>query len=557
MFRALVLSLVVSVSLSSIGWTKERCYEKTYFADVKLVGGYVPYVEPYDGMFTYRGGGPFYYSDGYEFAAYAVEDGTSVYGPGFSADDPLPVPLGRYVVGFCNSPMCPTTRRFEMILDEKPDGYMRLRNEDNVLVHARCPDGYNFSSDLRMRKRLYPDKPQCIRIVACETKPTAGIEPEKNYGAPETCAGNPINIGSANKFQAEIDYSAVTSGSASLTRYYNSQDDSASVLGVAWRHNYERHLQFGDSAIETVRADGKVYTFTQNAGQWESAPDVPDRLVEDGDGWEYLSADGTTEAYDENGLLREITDKAGRTQSLTYDGDGRLGRVTDAYGRALQFTYDGKGRLVALTDPVGAITAYHYSENRLSGVTYPDGSERNYLYENPDFPNALTGIVDAAGNRIASWSYDENGWAVSSAHAGGADDTQLAYHDDDSVTVTNALGKKTTYHFEVYHGVPKVVEVEGHATEHCAGANRSYTYNEDGFVISKTDWRGNTTTYVRNENGREISRTEAVGTPEERTVTTEWHSEFNKPVRIVGPEQVTAMRYDEQGRLLERTTTPR
>ena len=430
---------------------------------------------------------------------------------------------------------------------------VEVYNGKKLVFNLQCEDGNEKSDWLSAtRRRAFVGF-----INTAPITPLDGADGEKALGAPEWCAGNPINIGTANKFQSETDYPSQAAGGISLTRYFNSQDDSEGALSVAWRHNYERSLNPDADTVGAVRADGKLYTFTQDGPNWESDPDVADSLAATSTGWRYTTAEGVTETYDADGRLLSITDAAGRTQSLSYDADGKLAEITDAYGRALQFTYDRDGRVVALTDPAGAVTTYHYRDGRLSGVTYPDGSERNYLYENPDYPNALTGVVDASGNQIAAWSYDENGWAVSSAHAGGADATEVAYHDDDSVTVTNALGKQTTYHFEVYHGMPKVVEVEGHATEHCAGANRSYEYNEDGFVIAKTDWRGNTTTYVRDEDGREVSRTEAVGTPEERTVTTEWHSELDKPVRIMGPKQVTVFRYDEKGRLLERATSPR
>ena len=40
---------------------------------------------------------------------------------------------------------------------------------------------------------------------------------------------------------------------------------------------------------------------------------------------------------------------------------------------------------------------------------------------------------------------------------------------------------------------------------------------------------------------------------EAMTITTEWHAEFNLPIKIIEPERTNAMTYDSQGRLL--TTT--
>ncbi len=51
----------------------------------------------------------------------------------------------------------------------------------------------------------------------------------------------------------------------------------------------------------------------------------------------------------------------------------------------------------------------------------------------------------------------------------------------------------------------------------------------------------------------ELSRTEADGTPEARTVTTEWHPDFRLPMRISEADKITEFSYDAQGRLLSRT----
>ena len=57
----------------------------------------------------------------------------------------------------------------------------------------------------------------------------------------------------------------------------------------------------------------------------------------------------------------------------------------------------------------------------------------------------------------------------------------------------------------------------------CAGGGArmsSTTYDANGFIASRTDANGNVTTTVNNDRGLQESRTEAVGTPEERTITT-------------------------------------
>jgi YD repeat-containing protein len=78
------------------------------------------------------------------------------------------------------------------------------------------------------------------------------------------------------------------------------------------------------------------------------------------------------------------------------------------------------------------------------------------------------------------------------------------------------------------------------------------TYDANGFVASRTDFNDIVTTFVNDSRGLQTSRTEAVGTPEERTITTEWHPTFRLPIRITEPGKITTFTYDAQGRLLER-----
>ena len=61
---------------------------------------------------------------------------------------------------------------------------------------------------------------------------------------------------------------------------------------------------------------------------------------------------------------------------------------------------------------------YSYdSYHRLVRVEYPDGTTRQYHYENADFYYALTGITDENGVRYATFAYDSQGRAISTEHA--------------------------------------------------------------------------------------------------------------------------------------------
>ncbi|WP_038292459.1 hypothetical protein, partial [Zooshikella ganghwensis] len=191
-------------------------------------------------------------------------------------------------------------------------------------------------------------------------------------------------------------------------------------------------------------------------------------------------------------------------------------------------------------------------DDKLLKVTKSDGSIRQYHYENSTFQKHLTGITDGNGKRFATWKYDDKGRAISSEHAGGTEKTSLEYHANNSTTVTNPLGKKTTYHFQVFNGVHKVVKVEGQQTEHCAAANKEYTYYDNGLLKTKTDWKGNTTAFKYNDQGLAIETTEAVGTPQARTVITEWDVEKRLPLKTSDGQVETSYQYDEHGALVKK-----
>ena len=383
----------------------------------------------------------------------------------------------------------------------------------------------------------------------------------KNEGestCPSATAGtNPINLGVGNKYQIETDYLGHSVYPLMVRRTFNS-------LSANWQFHSQINAEADLSEAVLVRADGKKLTIpSDGSGGWTPDPDVTDVLqsFEDTSGnitsWRYTTLDQQVEDYDADGRLMAITHRSGLSHTYTYTASDVT--VTHSEGDVLTYQLDTTGRIIGFTDPDNHQYTYSYdTEDRLTGITYPNsGGTRTYHYEDVNYPKALTGITDANGDRFATWTYDNLGRAISSSHHNGADLVTIDYtHLDDAIdpraTATNPLGKQTTYHFTTIHGVRKVTQVEGHPSTNCAAANKAYTYDANGFLETKTDWQGNITRYARNAKGQELTRTEAEGTPVERTITTEWHSTFNVPTKITEPEQETTFTYDANGNELNR-----
>ena len=378
------------------------------------------------------------------------------------------------------------------------------------------------------------------------------VAANKGKGAPIRCVANPINIANGNKFQEEVD---VSTGSMlpNFIRYYNASEVQDTGLGYGWTSNTIRHrLVIRSNVILHIGADGKGTYFRKAGENWVGDPDIDVTLTELIDRYEVYLPNNDVEQFDVDGRLLVERDIAGSTISYEYDANDHIVRITSSFGRAINFQYDTDDHLAQVKDSKGGIYQYAYSSNgNLSTVTYPDGRKRFYHYGYTNYPHALTGITDENNNRYATWTYDEEGRAISSEHANGVDKTTLTYNADGTTTVTNPLGKQTTYHFTTIHGVKKVIQVEGHPTTSCEGANKSYSYDANGNIASKTDWNGVTTTYTYDMNRNlELTRTEAAGTSQERTITTEWHSQFRLPTKITEPGKITEYSYDTQGRQL-------
>jgi RHS repeat-associated protein len=367
-------------------------------------------------------------------------------------------------------------------------------------------------------------------------------------------------------FEEVTDYQTTGQNPFAFRRYYNSSGGGssfASTLGPNWRTPYDRYIQIpSTSSVAAERPDGQIVAFSLQSGIWTPDSDVDVRLSHAGSTWTLVDTDDTVETYNDLGtgvaLLTSITARNGYAQTLTYDSSNQLASVTDSYNRSLSFTHQN-GRLNTVTTPDGLVLTYAYNSNgNLSSVDYSTNPQTSqaYLYENSDFPNALTGIIDEDGNRFATWSYDGSGRTISNQHAGGADLTQIAYDDNTgNRTVTNALGEQEVYKFTTLQGVPKLTEVDRLASSTTAAATRYFTYDSNGYRASATDWNGDTTTYVNDAHGQPTTTTEALGTAQQRVSQTTYHSTLHLPVQIVEPGLTTNFTYDANGNLLSRIET--
>ena len=414
--------------------------------------------------------------------------------------------------------------------------------------------------------------------VGCTLNPRKLLS-KKNLGVPEQCGVlDPINQATGNEYKVETDFAALTPMGLSLVRTYNSDATAATgMFGAHWTTPFDRRLvtipkRFG--YLEALRPDGKQIDFVYQAnvdGTWITSSDVRDTLQQTPagsavpTGWRYVSAPhDETETYDASGRLVSVTNRAGLTVRYTYEG-GRLVRVTDPFGRSIGFAYGPNGHVSQVTDPMGREYGFGYDgKGNLTSVTYPGGKVKRYVYDEASLtggaslPHALTGVIDEAGQRVAHISYNGRGRATGSELAGGAGKGTIRYEDDADGNISRATVQvgttdPTVHDVQVVHGKAKVTG----STAPCwstGTATQKVERPYEGTTGSTVDFNGvKTTVTFDTERKNEISRTEAVGTAVQRTVTTEWHPRWRLPTRIVEPGRTTELSYDAAGNLIGQT----
>jgi YD repeat-containing protein len=398
----------------------------------------------------------------------------------------------------------------------------------------------------------------------------------------DTCkAGNPIDISSGIKLQEEVDYSIRYSNSSiQVKRFYKPsiaiylRNYLVSRRGADWNFSYTDRLYYSASEFDQNSELGKHiyilipeskgfrYFYTNDDITWTSKNGYFDRLEkleENGNiFWRYTRGSEIKKIFNLDGRLVQVNDPKTGILNFEYDNSSVPGseimniKIGDFSLLSYEFTQELLRRVRNSNGEI--VASYYYDASRnLSKVEYSEGKKKIFDYVDIGFLKLLSKITDERDVPYATWTYDEQGRAISSEHAGGAEKTLLTFNADGSTTVTNALNKQTIYRFADIAGARRVTKVEGQPTANCVGANQDYTYTPEGWIASETNWKGVKTTFSYNAAGQEISRTEAFGTPEARTTITEWHPTLFVKTKITEPERETVYTYDANGRLLNQT----
>jgi RHS repeat-associated protein len=473
---------------------------------------------------------------------------------------------------------------------------------DIILVRSCPTDSLLVTDDdryLKSRDRATGESP--VACVSPDALPKSASLGEPRESGANQCpignsptVGNPINPLTMSKIETAIDFTGPATSGLTFARTYHSgafplapgmgpaaaRYPAGARIGARWRHTYDRAFvrrpyfdkngRLYATALHLVREDGNETRFVRENGAFVPAEGERGTLREDpSGGWAYTWPDLTVEHFDDQGRLRSRVDTNGNMLSLDYDeitvGIGLkatvLVRVRDRQGRALTLGYDRLGRVETLDTPDGRVR-YDYSGDILEGldadlvkVQYPDGRTVQYGYDEPAMggtPNhKLTGILGGDGKRFATFRYDTQNRAISSAHGDDSERTAVGPGIGGEITISRPGLKSESWYPTFDNGVIRLAQrSEDHDGE---TVTRSFDYLGNGLVARESDYLGIPTTHKYDTSRKlEVERTEAEGTSVARTVKTTWHPVLDKPVRIDSGSQWSVFDYDARGNLLAR-----
>ena len=466
-----------------------------------------------------------------------------------------------------------------------------------------CPAGWNWS-DIYQRCVIVKDRWKFPPPNTCNANPGQGNPIFPLSGSKRQVVSLGLAIGHesaqlAYDTAALVPYAAGSgqvNGKAGYLPFLNTG------LPNPWASSLHKGLAITAHGIQAHRGGGQWVSFARSGNSATPAAGVRDRLLASGAGWRYEDqASGAVEVYDGAGRILSAANHAGSQLTYQYSDSstpvtqaptaGLLIGITDQQGRNVSFHYDSSSRLTQVTASDGSLHGLAYDNNgSLARLTWPDGTSQQFLYERNDLPWALTGLVDEAQQRTASYGYSAAGLAISTVKHGPGGAAVDAYSvnypaaspgwtvTEDfssppvlwrdhtfvgaaSLTLTSPTGAISVMSGSTLNGAPKLTGQSQPAGSGCAAATSSQAYDSNGNRSSTDDFNGVRTCFAHDPSRNlETARVEglAAGTPctltatgvalpaGSRKVSTQWHPHWPLKTRVAEPGRITTSVFNGQ-----------
>ncbi|WP_165495730.1 polymorphic toxin-type HINT domain-containing protein [Marinobacter halodurans] len=248
-----------------------------------------------------------------------------------------------------------------------------------------------------------------------------------------------------------------------------------------------------------------------------------------------------------------VTDYSGREVTYHYTGE-RLTGVTDVLGYDWTYEYDDKGRLYRRIDPKLQATTYNYSEDRVVEIVHPDGASTVYNYgyveENgSEYYDFTVKGEDGSVTEQKTWNGDPQGLYLQAQIGAAAGSQPLPATEEKKVSSMSIDGELyNTVYYNWKELIRREVDESGRTTithedrwgnplktEYADGAitTRQFSSQYD-YLTQLTNPAGTTFQFAYDDAGRLIDSDQAIGTAVERHIDYT-HTEDSTTVRVSGP----------------------
>jgi RHS repeat-associated protein len=382
-------------------------------------------------------------------------------------------------------------------------------------------------------RQIVPDPGAELQSMHCAT--FAGNAPPSGKAPGNWCVegADPIDLSTGHFGYSKMDLFLPDVFPIMLTHIYRQEDTVVRSFGIGTTHPYDMFLAGADHSYmyaDLILPDGGRIHYDRispGTGMLDmvlentTAPTrfYKSRIVFNGDGytWDLTLKDGTLyKFFAPLGKLISIKDRNGNliTIERDYAQNHRINRIITNHGRWVEFTYDGINRITLAKDSIGRTIGYTYdTSGRLWKVTDVGAGVTEHTY---DSSGRMLTIKDPRGIVYLTNEYDSNGRVIKQTLA---DDTpndvtdnpkyQLAYTVDGSGRITQT----------------DLTDPRGYV--------RRVTFNSSGYTVTHTD---------------------ALGMPEQKTITYERQSASNFVQGITDQlGQRTEYSYDAAGNLTAST----